>query len=39
VSVKDRSSGPVNKFDYVLVHAGFMRSRKPSSFCNCLVES
>jgi hypothetical protein len=29
---------PVNKFDYVMTHAGFMGSRKPSSFCNCLVE-
>jgi hypothetical protein len=28
----------VNKFDYVLAHAGFMGSRKSSSFCNCLVE-
>jgi hypothetical protein len=25
---------PVNKFDYVLMHAGFMDSRKPSSFYN-----
>jgi hypothetical protein len=30
---------PVNKFDYVLTHAGFMASRKPSSFYNCLVKS
>jgi hypothetical protein len=29
---------PMSKFDYVLVHAGFMGSRKPSSFYNCLVE-
>jgi hypothetical protein len=26
------------RFDYVLTHAGFMGSHKPSSFCNCLVE-
>jgi hypothetical protein len=30
---------PMRKFDYVLTHAGFMGSRKPSSFCNCLVKS
>jgi hypothetical protein len=29
---------PVSKLDYVLLHAGFMGSRKPSSFYNCLVE-
>jgi hypothetical protein len=29
---------PVSKFDYVLAHARFMRSRKPSSFYNCLVK-
>jgi hypothetical protein len=28
----------VRKFNYVLVHVGFMGSRKPSSFCNCLVK-
>jgi hypothetical protein len=30
---------PVSKFDYVLAHVRFMRSRKPSNFYNCLVES
>jgi hypothetical protein len=28
---------PVNMFDYVPTHAGFMGSHKPSSFCNCLI--
>jgi hypothetical protein len=33
------SVGPCGtRFDYVLTYAGFMGSRKPSSFCNCLVE-
>jgi hypothetical protein len=33
------SVGPCGtSFDYVLMHAQFMGSRKPSSFCNYLVE-
>jgi hypothetical protein len=28
---------PVNKFDYVLTHTGFMGSRKLSSFNGCRV--
>jgi hypothetical protein len=34
-SIKDRSSGLVSKFDYVLAHMGFMGSRKPSSLIGC----
>jgi hypothetical protein len=29
---------PENKFDYLLMHAGYMGSHKPSSLCNCLVK-
>jgi hypothetical protein len=37
--LRTASVGPCGtSFDYVLTHAGFMGSRKPSSFCNCLVE-
>jgi hypothetical protein len=32
VSIEDRSSGPVNKIDYVLGHTTFMGSHKHSSF-------
>jgi hypothetical protein len=35
VSIEDRSSGPVNKIDYVLTHTGFMGSHKLSSFDSC----
>jgi hypothetical protein len=34
VSVRPRGTS----FDYVLTHAGFMGSDKPSSFCNSLVK-
>jgi hypothetical protein len=38
-SIKDRSSGLVSKFDYVLAHMGFVGSHELSSLIGCQDKS